>query len=191
VRRPKHVALCVSVPVGHDSSEAPRTSVQAIDQQVDQIAHAAGKALGSLWTGIGGAVNTTYQAASSVAGQLEQAAISAANNNSKRSPWCGFLRERVDAKRTRPWLGSAQLARKHWRVRFTKLGAGCELIGAMQAGPQPRRAFYEGLCGNPGAATRRVARGRVASCGPAGLASNVRRCIVRAALQAVPGPSIY
>ena len=59
--------------------------LQAIDQQVDQIASAAGKALGSLWTGIGGAITSTAQAASSVAGQLEQAALGA--NGRRPSSW--------------------------------------------------------------------------------------------------------
>jgi hypothetical protein len=61
--------------------------LQAIDQQVDQIASAAGKALGSLWTGIGGAFTSTAQAASAVAGQLEQAALQATSNSRRSSPW--------------------------------------------------------------------------------------------------------
>lgn len=66
--------------------------LQAIDQQVDQIASAAGKALGSLWTGIGGAISSTAQAASSVAGQLEQAAMHATGTNGRRSaPWYYIL----------------------------------------------------------------------------------------------------
>lgn len=60
------------------------SNLQAIDQQVDQIASAAGKALGSLWTGIGGAITSTAQAASSVAGQLEQAALQATSTNGRR-----------------------------------------------------------------------------------------------------------
>eukprot|EP00892_Ulva_mutabilis_P012687 jgi/Ulvmu1/9791/UM056_0031.1 len=57
--------------------------LEAIDDQVDQIASAAGKALGSFWTGLGGALSTGMQAASNIAGQIETAAVQAANRVSE------------------------------------------------------------------------------------------------------------
>lgn len=66
--------------------------MQAIDEQVDQLASAAGKALGSFWTGLGGALNSGMQAASNIAGQIETAAAQAASRVSEttkeHAPWC-------------------------------------------------------------------------------------------------------
>lgn len=67
--------------------------MQAIDEQVDHLASAAGKALGSFWTGLGGALNTGMQAASNIAGQIETAAVQAANrvteSTKEHVPWYG------------------------------------------------------------------------------------------------------
>jgi hypothetical protein len=74
--------------------------VQAVDEQVDQLATAAGKAIGSLWSGIGSAFHTGFSAASSMAGQLENAANTAATRiadaSRESSPWYAFSRLEAD-----------------------------------------------------------------------------------------------
>lgn len=81
--------------------------VQAIDEQVDQLASAAGKALGSFWTGIGGALNSGMQAASNIAGQIETAAVHAASRVTETTkehvPWCA-LALRIAASPLKPNL---------------------------------------------------------------------------------------
>lgn len=85
--------------------------MQAIDEQVDQLASAAGKALGSFWTGIGGALNSGMQAASNIAGQIETAAVQAANRVSETTkehvPWCA-LAPRLPALPLKPHLTQLQ-----------------------------------------------------------------------------------
>ena len=60
--------------------------LQAIDDQVDQLASAAGAALGSLWSGIGGAITSGLSAAGHVARQIEQVAQRAASPDKSPSP---------------------------------------------------------------------------------------------------------
>jgi hypothetical protein len=61
-------------------------ALQAIDDQVDQLASAAGAALGSLWSGIGGAITSGLSAAGHVARQIEQVAQRAASPDKSPSP---------------------------------------------------------------------------------------------------------
>jgi len=81
--------LCPDRSSDHNSNSI---FLQAIDDQVDQLASAAGKALGSFWTGIGGALSTGMQAATNIAGQIETAAVQAASRVSETTkehvPWC-------------------------------------------------------------------------------------------------------
>ena len=53
--------------------------MQSIDEQVDQIASTAAKAFGSLWSGLGGAINSGLASASDVASLVELAALKAAS----------------------------------------------------------------------------------------------------------------
>jgi hypothetical protein len=58
---------------------APLCAAQAIDEQVEQLTSAAGKALGTFWTGLSTAWHSGVQAASTVARDVESAALSAAS----------------------------------------------------------------------------------------------------------------
>ena len=68
---------------------------------MDQLASAAGKALGSFWTGIGGALSTGMQAASNIAGQIETAAVQAASRvtetTKEHAPWSVTQTPRIHA----------------------------------------------------------------------------------------------